>query len=99
MVLDPDRDGVRTAQAFLGADAAAQAGRYFYSTLAGDIPAASGARVPVPRKLVTDSLEFYGSVKDALAELGIEVLYAENVPPLDQLRQSLLDHMSRESPR
>jgi hypothetical protein len=61
----------------------------------GKIPSPTGRAVGVPRQVVTDSLEFYEYMKDALAELCINVLYQEHVPPLEKAKDSLHEFMRR----
>ncbi len=51
--------------------------------------------MPLPAELVTDSLEFYQHAKDALAELGVKILYQEHVPPLEHAKASFNEFLSR----
>jgi hypothetical protein len=99
LVLDPERDLVLTGRAFLGPDSVIEAARYLLSTMTGESRPAVGDHIVVPDKLATDSLEFYGSIKAAFADMGVQVLYAERIPPLEKVRESFLEYMARRPKR
>ncbi len=87
-VLDLESGKLLVSEALAGPSALADSADRFVELLT-----ARESRLPV--ELVTDSLQFYGFVKDALSELGVRVLYQEKVPALDDVRKSFEDFMQR----
>lgn len=70
LVLDADDDFVLLAHAFGGPDPLPEAAHHLIAAMEGKIPSPTGRAVGVPRQVVTDSLEFYEYMKDALVRDG-----------------------------
>jgi len=98
LVYDEEKDRVLDCTPYVGPRTIPDATLRFLGLLSGDMPPRSAAEIETPAEVWTDSVEFYRVVKDALEEAGIEILCLEKIEELDQLRESLMEFMSKRKP-
>ncbi len=94
VVYDPDKDQVVYFEAFESHEYMRAAGEDLFRIISGG----AQALIPPkrPRKILTDSLELYNYVKDALSELKIKAVCMEEIPQLIKLKQGLTEFLCKE---